>query len=214
LRNNQIEFENLMAFAELIAEENPCALVDFIRLLARPLQSELMIDAAIKGDRRDVPCVDTRNFFWDDQDSYFGALRRTRRRRKDIEVCLGRDLVLPWPWEPGRLVRSLTSIGPGRPWGTWKVDKQNHGLHLWLPWGISFVVGGNHSITAGIISGHGSIAPTEVYDMSSIFRIVHCDGSHYKSADGFTRIAEVTDPRVAAIFETGRLMHRHKVSAW
>ena len=63
LRNNQIEFENLMVFATLTAEENPSALVEFIRLLARPLQSALMIDAVIKGDRRDVPSVDTRNFF-------------------------------------------------------------------------------------------------------------------------------------------------------
>jgi hypothetical protein len=158
LRNNQIEFENLMVFATLTAEENPSALVEFIRLLARPLQSALMIDAVIKGDRRDVPSVDTRNFFWDDRDSNFWTLRRTRRRRKNIEVCLGRDLALPWPWEPGRLIRSLTSIGSGRPWGTWKVDKQNYGLLLWLPWGISFVVGGNHSITAGLISGRGSLA--------------------------------------------------------
>lgn len=203
-----------MAFGRLIADENPSALVDFVRLLARPIQSELMIDAAVKGDRSDVPCVDTLNFFWDGQQSYFGELKRTRRRRNGIEIRLDRDVVLPWPWHPGRLVRTLTSIGPGRPWGEWKVDKQNHGLLLWLPWGISFVAGGNHSITAGVISGSASLAPTEVYDMSGIFRLVQCDGIHYKSADGLIRIAEVTDPRVAAIFEIGRLMHRHKVSAW
>lgn len=168
LRNNQIDFENLLAFARLIAEDNPLALVDFVRLLARPMQSELMIDAAVKGARRDVPCVDTRNFFWENQDTYFGALKRTRRRRKDIEVRLDRDVVLPWPWHPKRLVRSLTSIGLGRSWGTWKVDKQNHGLLLWLPWGISFVASGNHSITAGILGGGASLAPTEVYDMTII----------------------------------------------
>lgn len=213
-RNNQIEFENLMAFARRIAEENPRALVDYVRLLARPLQAELMLDPAVKGERSHVPCVDTRNFFWEGQDRYFGQLKRTKRRRGDIQVRLDRDVVLPWPWESGRLIRTLTSIGPGRAWGKWKEDKENHGLILWLPWGISFVGGGNHSITAGIIGGVGALVPREIYDMSAIFKLVRCDGLHFTSADGLIHIAEATDPRVAAIYETGRLMHRHKVAAW
>lgn len=213
-RNKQIEFESLMNFARLIAERNPAALVEYVRLLARPLQSELMLDAATKGDRRDVPCVDTRSFFWDKQSEYFDKLKRTNRRRTDIEVHLSRDVVLPWPWEPERLVRSLTSIGPRRDWGQWKLDEQNHHVSVWLPWGLAFVGGGNHSITAGILGGVGKINPTEVQDMSSIFRFVKCDGRNYTSMDGFTVIAEAMDPRVAAIFETGRLMRKHKVSAW
>lgn len=213
-RNKQIEFENLMSFARRIEERNPSALVEYVRLLARPLQSELMLDPATKGERRDVPCVDTRNFFWEKQGEYFDKLKRTKRRRTDIEVHLSHDVVLPWPWEPDRLVRSLTSIGPGRDWGLWKLDEQNHQVSVWLPWGLTFVGGGNHSITAGILGGAGKIKPTEVQDMSGIFQLVKCDGRNYTSTDGFTAIAEVTDPHVAAIFETGRLMRKHKVSAW
>ena len=68
------------------------------------------------------------------------------------------------------------------------------------------MAGGNHFITAGIIGGNARLAPTEMYDMSGIFRLVQCDGLHYKSSDGQACIAEVTDPRVAAIFEIGRLV--------
>jgi hypothetical protein len=173
-----------------------------------------MLDPATKGERRDVPCIDTRNFFWGKQGEYFDKLKRTNRRRTGIEVHLSRDLVLPWPWEPNRLVKSLTSIGLGRDWGPWKLDEQNHQVSVWLPWGLAFVGGGNHSITAGILGGVGKIKPTEVQDMSGIFRLVKCDGRHYTSIDGFTIIAEATNPHIAAIFEIGRLMRKHKVSAW
>lgn len=213
-RNNQIEFENLMNFAHKIAEENPQALVEFVRMLARPLQSELMLDPASKGARQDVPCIDTLSFFWEKQHLHFDQLKRTNRRRNDIEVELSRDVVLPWPWEPTRLVGALTSIGKDRPWGPWKVDEKNHGLILWLPWGIAFVAGGNHSITAGIIGAAGKIKPAEVKDMSGIFRLVKCDGHNYTCSDGLSIIAKVHDSRIAAIFETGRLMHKHKISAW
>lgn len=213
-RKNQIEFENLMSFAHKIAEKNPDALVEFVRMLARPLQSEIMLDPASKGARRDVPSIDTRNFFWEQQYVHFAQLKRTNRRRNDIEVELARDVVIPCPWDPTRLVCSLTSIGRGRCWGRWKVDGKNHGLILWLPWGIAFVAGGNHSITAGIIGAAGKIKPAEVKDMSGIFRLVKCDGYNYTSLDGLSIIAEVNDSRVAAIFETGRLMHEHKISAW
>jgi hypothetical protein len=212
-RHNKVEFKSLMAFAQRIADENPMALVDYVRLLARPLQSELMLDPAVKGQIQDVPDVDPMNFFWDSQSDYFSQLR-ARRRRSDIQVHLGRDIVLPCPWEPGRLARSMTAIGPGRKWGRWKEDPLNHGLILWLPWGLSFVGGGNHSITAGIIGATGVLKPREIYDMSGIFRKVKCDGLIYTSTDGSTKIADVTDARIAAIFETGRLMHKHKVSAW
>lgn len=203
-----------MNFAARIAEKNPAALVEYVRLLARPLQSELMLDPATKGERSDVSCIDTRGFFWDGQGEHFGQLKRTNRRRNDIEVHLNRDVVLSWPWKQDRLVRALTSIGPGRAWGEWKIDKLNHQVSVWLPWGLAFVGGGNHSITAGILSGVGKIKPTKVQDMSGIFRLVKCDGRDYTSMDGLTVIAEATDPRIAAIFETGRLMCGHKISAW
>jgi len=210
----QREFNSLIEFATDIAEKDPRALSDLVRMLLRPLQAEMLIDAAQKGKDLDAPSIDERGFFWDEQYRMFGLLLRTKRRRKDIEIHLNRDVILPWPWERNRLIRALSLIGKGKEWGRWKQDEMNHLVHVWLPWGISFVGGGNHSIAAGILGGEGKIIPTEVHDMSGIFRIVCCDGMNYMKKKDGEKIAPVTDPRVAAVFEIGRLMHKKKCGAW
>jgi hypothetical protein len=210
----QIEFNNLMAFAADLAAANPRALADLVRMYLRPLQAGMLIDVAKKGEGRDVPSIDDRDFFWCGQSQFFDELHRTRRHTKKIEIRLNRDVVLPWPWERNRLIRTLASIGTGRPWGKWKQDNVNHLVHVWLPWGIPFVGGGNHSIAAGILAGEGKIVPTEVHDMSAIFRIVACDGMDYIDKRDGNKIAPVGDPRIAAIFEIGRLMHKTKCAAW
>jgi len=210
----QREFNSLIEFATDLAEENPIALLDLVRMLLRPLQAEMLVDAAQKGKERDVPSIDERGFFWDDQSRIFSLLSRTKRRRDQIEIHLNRDLILPWPWERNRLIKALSLIGKGKKWGRWKQDEVNHLVHLWLPWGISFVGGGNHSIAAGILAGEGKIIPTEIHDMSGIFRIVSCDGMDYLNKKDGSKIAPVSDPKVAAVFEIGRLMHKKKCSAW
>jgi hypothetical protein len=210
---NQIEFNNLMEFAAELADANPSALPDLVRMYLRPLQAEMLVDVAKKGAIKDVPSIDNRDFFWSGQCRIFDQLRRTRRHKK-IEIRLNRDVILPWPWERGRLIRTLASIGSGRAWGKWKQDDMNHLVHVWLPWGIPFVGGGNHSIAAGILAGEGKIVPTEIHDMSAVFKIVKCDGMDYIDKRDGREIAPVEDPRIAAIFEIGRLMHKLKSSAW
>lgn len=211
---NQVEFNNLMEFASDLADTNPGALPDLVRMYLRPLQAEMLIDAATKGKNCDVPSIDDRDFFWEGQYRFFGQLRRTRRHLKKIEIRLNRDVVLPWPWERDRLIRTVASIGGGRPWGKWKQDEINHLVHVWLPWGIPFVGGGNHSIAAGVIAGEGKVVPTEVHDMSAIFKVVVCDGMDYIDKRDGSRIAPVNDPRIAAIFEIGRMMRKRKCAAW
>jgi hypothetical protein len=213
-RNTQIEFNNLMDFANAVATSNPDALRNLVRLYLRPLQSEMLLDAAGKGSKRDVPSIDSRSFFWEEQSSMFSMLRRTRRRQFQCELQLNRDIILPWPWHRERLIRSLSSLGRKRAWGRWKQDEMNHHVHVWLPWGIAFVAGGNHSIAAGIIEGEGKVVPTEVHDMSAIFRLVECDGMHFIDKRDGRRISLVNDARTAAVFEIGRLMRKFKVSAW
>lgn len=210
----QREFKSLVEFAQDIAAANPSALVDLVRMYLRPLQSQMIIDAARKGAEQDVPSIDERDFFWDGQFQLFDQLPRTRRRRKICKVRLDRDVILPWPWHRERLVRSLTSIGPGRARKRWKQDDLNHLVHVWLPWGIAFVGGGNHSIAAGVVGAQGEIVPTEIHDMSGIFKLVACDGAEYSYKDDGRTIAQVRDPRIAAVFEVGRLMHKLKISPW
>jgi hypothetical protein len=84
---------------------------------------------------------------------------------------------------------------------------------VWLPWGISFVGGGNHSIAAGIIGGGGYVTPAEVYDMSALLDMVQCDGQHYRETSTQNVLADVSDERVAAVFEIGRLMQTLNVQS-
>ena len=82
-----------------------------------------------------------------------------RELKTGYVISLNRDLVLPWSWKKSRLITCIAMIGQGRRWGQWRQDYNNHHVELWLPMGIAWVYGGNHSISAGIIQGKGKIIP-------------------------------------------------------
>jgi len=65
-----------------------------------------------------------------------------------------------------------------------------------------------------IIEGEGKLKPTEVHDMSAIFRQVECDGMYYVDKRDGRRLSLVNDARTAAVFEIGRMMKKLKISAW
>lgn len=75
---------------------------------------------------------------------------------------------------------------------------------MWLPWRIGFVRGGNHSITAGILAGEGTLIPAQVWDMSFLFERIKTDGIHWY-VDG-KKTETVKSWRTAAVFEIGRLI--------
>lgn len=39
----------------------------------------------------------------------------------------------------------------------WEQDITNHSIELWLPIGVAFVLGGHHSIAAGVLYSKGNI---------------------------------------------------------
>ena len=59
-------------------------------------------------------------------------IKRTRR------LQLGRDIVLPWPWNPSRLRSAMEGFGPNGDWGPWKAES-NHQVVLWEPIRIGWV---------------------------------------------------------------------------
>lgn len=129
--------------------------------------------------------------------------------RREVEapwrVRLGVDVILPWPWSRERLLTSLSKLRPGGDWGDWRQD-DNHRVELWLPIGVSWIYGGNHSITAGIINAAGEITPEVTYDISAVYEHVTCDGLDYRRAHDDSRIAPVADLDIAVMFEIGRLL--------
>ena len=97
-------------------------------------------------------------------------------------------------------------------WGSWRQD-WNHDIEYWLPLGIGWVKGGNHSITSGIIQGEGTIIIEEVYDISAVYQHVICDGDTFRRQHDGSKIASVKNVEFAGIFEIGRLMLQNGVSA-
>nr|WP_152624096.1 DUF6710 family protein [Cupriavidus sp. IDO] len=120
-----------------------------------------MLDVAELG-RDPYPSIDVDKFFspivshrlyLPDGSTWRGKEVETDR----IRLGLARDIVLLCAWNMQRYVGALACIGKEKfddRDTTWRQD-YNHGVTLWLPWGIGFVTGGNHSITAGILAGEG-----------------------------------------------------------
>lgn len=200
-------FDQTMRLATELAMANPAGLSDLVRILLRPLQAEFMIDV-IEKPKHEARASITRNEFFIKQgaSTLFSESGLNNLAGEAYKVHLAKDPVFPCPWHRDRIVSAFAHIGSGKTCGQWKQDFTNHHLTLWLPWRIAFVNGGNHSITAGIAAGEGVLQPDEVFDLSHVLEQVRCDGLYYRSIENGTILAEVKDPRVAAVFEIGRLM--------
>lgn len=200
--SEKYRFDNLLS----VAKEMPVsALPDLIRAIVRPLQSDFLLAVAEEGiDAR--PHMTPAEFFF----KGIGKLQDYEKMKAhelpadDHALSLASDVVLPWPWSRRRYIDNISYIGTLKEM-PWKQDKINHHVDLWLPWRIGFVFGGNHSITAGILSGEGTLIPEHVYDMSYLFEQVHTDGFHW-FVDG-QKAEAVKSGRSAAIFEIGRLLN-------
>jgi hypothetical protein len=218
-------FSEVMKRAARIAETNPRGLPGLARALLRPLQSEYLVGVAELGQDA-YPTIDSHNFFGGALRPYFYEQGHHRARKLESEpykLLLGRDTVLPWPWSECRYESALATIGsekeiPGcddyfQPFqGPW-VQDANHVVELWLPWGIGFVSGGNHSIAAGILSGEGEIKPSSVYDMSYLFEEIRYDGRGFVDIRSGKQLGPAKSWRIGAAFEVGRMMVEHGIRA-
>jgi len=207
------EFDHIMAFAQALARNNPVALIDLVRFLLRPLQSELLLTAIqneLHGARHEIE--DYKFFMPCGPSNLQISFNYPQFEGGNYLVKLNRDPVLPCPWHRDRYIATLANIGHGKKCGDWKEDKLNHKVTIWLPWGIAFVDGGNHSIAAGIIGGEGELKPCQVFDMSGMLDLVQCDGKHYRSLQDGQILDSVHDLKIAAVFEIGRLLKRHQIT--
>lgn len=211
-----------MDTAHAIAAINPAGLHDFIKAVLRPLQAEQLLCTV------EIGLEPTKaEWAWD----FFGPAVRDRLFDADgatwrpinldpsqFPVELGRDLVLPSPWNPQCFVSALATIGSKKgdvsaPAGTqrwqgaWREDAVNHAVVFWLPWRIGFVHGGNHSITAGVLAGEGRVTPDAVNDMAYLFDELRADGEWFYCIRSGRKLAALADPRLGATFEIGRLIH-------
>ena len=199
--NEKNRFDHLLSVAEKLPVK---ALPDLIRAIVRPVQSDFLLAEAEEGtDAR--PDMTPQEFFFEGliQVQSYEMMKEGELDGADYPLSLASEMVLPWPWSLTRYIDNVSHIGThkGRPW---KQDKINHYVDLWLPWRIGFVRGGNHSITAGILAGEGTVIPDHVYDMSYLFELVRTDGNHW-FVDG-QKVEAVKSGRSAAVFEIFRFL--------
>lgn len=199
-------FDNIIRNARKIANEDPCGLQTLVYSLIRPLQSEQIIQVCERADHAARSKITSDTFFSDNRDFISFEEKKDLRVDPHSEVVdLSRDAVIPTPWQPLSIAEMFASYGEGRKAGPWRQDN-NHSVEFYLPWRIGFVLGGNHSIAAGILRGEGSIKPNYVYDLTEKLRKVKTDGIDFISVESNKIICPAVNQRVAAIWEIGRMM--------
>lgn len=190
-------------------------IIDVIRLLGRKLQTEYMVDALYREDESVLYKLTPSDVFFDIREPLTsdGKVLRDLKREvnSDRRVHLGRDLILPCPWKRYRYIDAFVSIGNGRRNGSWEQDFNNHYVEVWLPIGIAWVHGGNHSIASGIVQGVGELKPESIFDISDVYDYVYTDGETYRSKLDGRFISSVNHIEFAAIFEIGRMMKERSI---
>jgi hypothetical protein len=214
----QSRFESLIGTATEVAQINPRGVFDLIKATLRPLQSERMLAIAERHTVDDP--VDSYWFFGEAVRKILYSpdgmdFRGLKLDEKRYELHLARDMILPGPWSRSRYIEAMAHYGSMKEYDkidrfpdadyTWRQD-DNHSVVLWLPWRIGFVCSGNHSITAGILAGEGTIVPDDVYDMSFLLDELYCDGRFFRSAKTKKILSGAPDIRISAAFEMGRLV--------
>lgn len=219
------KFENIIDFAKEIIDkhnnknshEHP--ILDFIRILGRRIQSDymgyLLYSGKVENKSRDLEAREVMfspyKTIKDENNNYIEVSTLIERKQNDKKINLSKDLVLPWPWRRERIRDCLLNIGEGREFGIWKQDYNNHFVDVWLPMGIAWVNGGNHSITVGIVQG-GELEPDYYSDISKVYKYVKCDGENFIDINSGINLSKVKSPEFAAIFEIGRMMVDNNIS--
>ena len=211
--NRRDEFECILQIAHEITRHDPHALPSLVKLVGRSTQARAMTAVLCHPQdayriRQELVMVGSIEPVTNDGRSFHTLKRKVTTQRT---LRLGEDLVLPRPWHRGRIVLSLCGLRVGGKWGEWQQDSTNHRVELWIPLGIGWVSGGNHSLTAGIVHAAGVVRPDAAYDISDVYDHVTCDGSVYKRTHDGSVIERVADFELAAIFEIGRLMRQHGI---
>ncbi|MDG9757844.1 hypothetical protein N5E31_03585 [Pseudomonas chengduensis] len=208
-------FENVMARARAVAEVDPLGLSTLVRLISAPLQARATTSLVFQ------PVHGARSTY--DLSDFFGTLlaRVTAEGGTADQVSvhltearyslrLGRDPILAVPWSESSLTNAIANIGHSRCMGEWRADF-NHKVELLLPFGLTLVHGGNHSLAAGITNAEGAVVAETVTDLAPLYGHVRYDGvSMIRMHDGFNLWTPV-DEELGILFEIGRLMLEHGV---
>ena len=127
---------------------------------------------------------------------------------KKETLNLAQDCVMPTPWHPKSMKANIGIYGLGNGRRPWIHQPLNHKVK-WIPtFAIGIVEGGNHSLTAAVITNeltHLNIK--ESCDLSKMFESYYFDGRAYKEKGSrkFSSIPEISE--FGIVFELSRKIH-------
>jgi hypothetical protein len=214
--NKVMEASNRSNYKEYFSRGNEHPILDLVRLIGRNLQTKYVTNLIYYEDESELNSLYPEEIFFDLKEiicppnlSFYDLVSSVENKK---DVHLNKDLVLPWPWKRERLINTISRIGKHRTWGEWKEDKLNHYIELWMPMGIAWVKGGNHSIATGIVQGVGKVLPKSTFDISGLYEYVYTDGEYYYRKNSDSIICKVKNIEFAALFEIGRIMKDNNIS--
>ncbi|MFT7776601.1 MAG: hypothetical protein QM732_25735 [Roseateles sp.] len=195
-----------------ISKINKRALPSFCRAVARPLQARRLAKAlqypvhevSISAEFDEMFFSSFRPIAPDGRSLYDLTRRQDDEPKVRHRLQLGRDALLPWPWHRDRLVNTLSTIGRSKGASAWRSD-HNHQVQLVLPFGLAFVLGGNHSIAAGVVDGEGEVV-ADARDISAAYHHVFYDGCEFRRKHDGTGLSAPTEEEPGVLFELGRRM--------
>lgn len=173
------------------------------RIIQADILGSLLLDVRQPNQALDTP----NELLWDrklpvrEDGSTMRDLLRPRRRTSSQELM--HTAVIPKPWEPWRLSRSLENLGPGGNWKEWSQTDNFHAVG-WTPWPLVWVDNGNHSTMAAMLTHGGRFTVSECYDAKELLFNVYSDGTNWLRFDDDKVIAPVNSLPMAGIFEIGR----------
>jgi hypothetical protein len=208
--------EQNQAYKKYYSKGNEHPILDVVRLVGRNVQTKYLTSLLVHKDETSLPSLFPETAFFGDRTFLTDDYKRLYDFKKEVKstksVDLNKDLILPWPWKRSRLISAICNIGENRRWGNFKQDFNNHYVELWLPLGIAWVQGGNHSIASGILQGKGTLKPVYTYDISDVYDVIYTDGLNYYRKKDNVVICTVNDVDFAALFEIGRLMNDYDIT--
>jgi len=128
---------------------------------------------------------------------------------KGLTLDLAADTVISFPWNGGRLLKSLERIGQV----PWRYDPGNHEAYYHRPVGVAFFVNGLHSGAVGILKREGQLPATEI-DLSPLYAAgfgIEWQGG-VPLAVFRDKVVPMGHPGYALLLSLGEVFHRHGVS--
>ncbi|SET54727.1 hypothetical protein SAMN04487772_1293 [[Clostridium] polysaccharolyticum] len=209
------DFDNIKLLAKEIMREpsNKVPIQSFINSIGYSVvQQEFM--KLIKGERIET----TPTSLFEDIGIFlkpgFGTdkvVSISKDERTLFPISLTNNLVIPLAWNENRFTSCITNIGSDAN-NPFAYDLMNHFSYLILPLNIVIMHNGNHSILTGILKREGTIFPTEVADLTDMYKEgIKFNGQYYIDRDG-TKLKKAQYSELGVLFEIGRMLNEQNIS--